>query len=138
MVTLSTQVFTEQHTGINICEVLDLLLDEWKIPRNKVHLICTDNAANMLLGIDLLEVDHLSCYNHTNQLCINDSVFSQKSVEGAIKAARKIVTHFHHSAKAVQNLKTIQEELGKPVKKLVQDVSTRWNSTLHCLESVNE
>ena len=66
MVTLSTQVFTEQNTGINICEVLDLLLDEWKIPRNKVHLICTDNAANMLLGINLLDVDHLSCYNHTN------------------------------------------------------------------------
>ncbi len=86
---------------------MDLLLDGWKIPRHKVHLICTDNAANMLLGIDLLEVDHLSCYNHTNQLCITDSVLTQKSVEGAIKTARKIVGHFHHSARAVQNLKSI-------------------------------
>ncbi len=48
---------------------------------------CSAEIARRKRGIPF-KVDHLSCYNHTNQLCITDSVLIQKSIEGAIKTAR--------------------------------------------------
>ena len=58
--TLSTKYFPSQHTGINISETLSQLLEEWKIGTEHVHLIVHDNAANMILSLDLLEVGHMS------------------------------------------------------------------------------
>ena len=79
--TLSTKYFPSQHTGVNISETLAQLLEEWKIDATHVHLIVHDNAANMIVGLNYLEVGHLSCFLHTLQLVINDALFSQRYVE---------------------------------------------------------
>ena len=53
-----------------------------------------------------------------------------------IAVGRKIVGHFHHSALATEALRRRQEQMQLPIKKLKQDVATRWNSTLLMLESL--
>lgn len=83
-----------------------------------------DNAANMLLGLDFLEVNHVSCFLHTLQLVIDDALFSQPMVKDLIAKCT------HHSSLACEKLKAIQSEAALPNLKLIQDVPTRWNSTL--------
>ena len=53
-----------------------------------------------------------------------------------IAVGRKIVGHFRHSALATGALTKRQEQMKIPVKKLQQDVATRWNSTLFMLQSL--
>ena len=52
-----------------------------------------------------------------------------------IAVCRKIVGHFRHSVHASEALKSRQQQMQIPAKKLKQDVATRWNSTLMMLES---
>ncbi|KAL1268495.1 hypothetical protein QQF64_033858 [Cirrhinus molitorella] len=47
---------------------------------------------------------------------------------------RKIVTFFHRSTTAAHVLKTKQELLQLPNHKLIQDISTRWNSSYNMIE----
>ena len=37
-----------QHTGENVSQQLDLMLEEWNIPKDKIHLIMRDQGANMI------------------------------------------------------------------------------------------
>ena len=136
--TLATKFFPDSHSGINICDILSELLEEWNILKSKVHLLLRDNAANMALGARLLDIPNLACFIHTLQLVINDAILSQRSVIDMLAKSRSIVGHFAHSASACQMLSDIQEKLDLPKYKLIQDVPTRWNSTLNMLERVYE
>lgn len=136
--TLSTKHFPSRHTGVNISETLSQLLEEWKIDDDRLHLIVHDNAANMISGLDILDVGHMSCFLHTLQLVIEDALFSQRYVADLISKCRKIVTHFSHSGLACERLKQIQKDTGCKENKLIQDVATRWNSTLYMLERILE
>ena len=51
-----------------------------------------------------------------------------------ISCACKLVGHFSHSAKATMALMKEQKERNNPERKLIQDVSTRWNSTYYMLD----
>jgi len=46
--------------------------------------------------------------------------------------------HFSHSSHAYSKLKTIQNQLNIPNHKLIQDVTTRWNSTYYMLSRFYE
>ena len=58
------------------------------------------------------------------------------TIDRLLGAVRNLVGHFHHSVVASEALKKWQEQMGNPQKKLVQDVATRWNSSLDMLESL--
>lgn len=47
---LCCQHFPESHTGDNIGEVLNSAIEQWNLKPEKVHLIVSDNAANMCVG----------------------------------------------------------------------------------------
>nr|KAI8768910.1 zinc finger BED domain-containing protein 4-like [Biomphalaria glabrata] len=55
-----------------------------------------------------------------------------------IIAARKIVCHFKHSSSASDRLHNLQSELDLPQHQLIQDVTTRWNSTFLMLKRLLE
>ena len=42
---------------------------------------------------------------------------------------KDLVSHFHRSVKSSDKLKEVQDQLSLPQQKLIQDISTRWNST---------
>ena len=52
--------------------------------------------------------------------------------------ARKIVGHFKHSVVAMSGLREKQVQLEVPQHHLIQDVSTRWNSTYFMLDRLAE
>jgi len=88
--------------------------------------------------LDLTPGTGISCFIHTLQLVIHDAIFLQKNIADVIAKSRRIVTHFSHSSHAYSKLKTIQNQLNIPNHKLIQDVTTRWNSTYYMLSRLYE
>ena len=120
--------FPDKHTGARISEELHNVLDEYKIS-NKVFLVLRDSGANMVAGVRECGFESLSCFIHTLQLSINDSLFSQQAVKTIITTSRNIVTHFNRSPLAISKLIEIQDQLNLEKHKLIQDVTARGNST---------
>lgn len=54
----------------------------------------------------------------------------------ALARARRLVGHFHHSAKSSGILRRKQIDLHFPQLCLIQDVSTRWNSSYYMMERI--
>jgi hypothetical protein len=137
-VILQVAYFPESHTGLNISKFLNESLQTWEIPQDKIYTVLTDNAANVLSAIKESNVannKHLPCVIHTMQLCIQNKLFKeQRAVSDTLAVFRALAGHFHHSSSAVARLKEIQIQLNLPEHKLIQDVSTRWNSTYYMLE----
>ena len=95
------------------------------------------NAANAVLGANLTGWPHFGCTAHTLQLSVNAGL-NHPIIDKAITAARKLVTHFKHSVVASTALKEKQIQLKVEQHHLIQDVSTRWNSTLFMIERLIE
>lgn len=55
------------HTGINIKDWLQEILQEWKIKIPNVACTTTDNGEDIRLAIDLLKMPHVRCIGHTLQ-----------------------------------------------------------------------
>ncbi|XP_066585487.1 zinc finger BED domain-containing protein 4-like [Prorops nasuta] len=104
----------------------------------KLHLVIADNAANMKKGFLLCNWAYEPCFIHSIQLVIQDALKSQRTITDIIAKSKRIFGHFGHSQLASEKLKCIQEQLQLPVKKLIQDVDTRWNSTYYLLERLLE
>ena len=137
---LNAKHFPTKHTGVNISEMADEVMKSYNIPTSKIHHIVTDNASNMIAGIENLELhfetEHLrlSCFLHTTQLIINHSIFEQPGIKSIIKTCKDIATYYRKSPGASQEFKAIQLEHNLPSLKLIQDIVTRWNSTYYMLD----
>lgn len=66
---------------------------------------------------------------------VSDGVIS---VPALIKKVKRIVTFFNKSPKNTAVLKKELKKQGKGYRSLVQDVTTRWNSTFYLLERFND
>lgn len=135
---LNISEFPGHHTGENIALKLKALIDDWKITKDKIYLLLRDSGSNMKKGARDFGVTSESCFIHTLQLVVTDSINSQQTIVHLIAKCRKIVTHFNHSSLSCGKLRDIQVQLNMPIKKLIQDVQTRWNSTYYLLERLQE
>ncbi|XP_039535814.1 E3 SUMO-protein ligase ZBED1-like [Pimephales promelas] len=140
---LETKQMEEAHTGINIAARLSEVADTFGIQGKIVSVVC-DNAANMTLCVETLKESHkwaemqgVRCAGHTLQLCIN-AALKQDPICRAVAASRHLVGHFKKGHKAKTGLKQKQEQQNVPQHELIQDVSTRWNSTFSMLERLLE
>uniref|UniRef100_A0AAV2KNS0 Uncharacterized protein n=1 Tax=Knipowitschia caucasica TaxID=637954 RepID=A0AAV2KNS0_KNICA len=96
----------ERHFAEACARQFLYVANQWKIA-DKISTIGTDSAPNMEGGFD-----------------------------GALAKCRKMVGHFKHSPANSDELNVQQASLGQVQEPLVQDVSTRWNSTLEMLKRV--
>lgn len=133
-VILCCDKFAGSHTGLAIADKLETLTNSWAIDKQKIHLLMRDSGANMVRGCKDAEINSEGCFIHKLQLIINDSLQSQRTVSDMISTARRIATHFNHSSLACSKLIEIQQEINMELKKIIQDVQTRWNSTFYMLE----
>ena len=137
-VVLRVVPFDELHTAANISTLLQGVLSDYNIAKHKVHIIVSDNAANITKGIHIAGCQSLPCFLHTLQLVIKDSLHEQKIISDAIAQCRSIVSHFSHSSLACAKLNKLQEQHKIPQHSLVQNVTTRWNSTFLMLQRMVE
>ncbi|XP_003389647.1 PREDICTED: zinc finger BED domain-containing protein 4-like [Amphimedon queenslandica] len=123
------------HTADAIRKKCKEMLQTWGI-ESRLHCFVVDNAANMKKAMADGKYIHIGCFAHSIQLVIHDGIISQRYVLDILAKCRRIVGHFKHSQVASSRLKEIQSSLCLPQQRLKQDVSTRWNSTLHMLQSI--
>ncbi|KAL0808545.1 hypothetical protein ABMA28_012990 [Loxostege sticticalis] len=125
------------HTAENIKSIVIRILQDFKL-KEKVLIMVTDNASNMRSAVEKMGFKHFGCYAHTLNLivkhCTTENTADQK-IREIITKVKNIVSHYKKSVKATEKLVLYQKSNGITVpKKVIQDVSTRWNSTLKMLE----
>ncbi|KAL3969666.1 collagen type XXVI alpha (EMI domain-containing protein 2) [Sarotherodon galilaeus] len=126
---------TEQRHYAEVCADHFLsVANEWNI-RVKLTTLGTDSARNMVAATRLLPFEHMPCMVHILQrtvtVSLNDSTF-----ETALAKCPKIVGHFKHSPANAQESKAQQAAHGHQTELLVQDIPTRWNSTLEMIKRI--
>ncbi|XP_071054789.1 zinc finger BED domain-containing protein 4-like [Onthophagus taurus] len=137
-VLLNCKHFPESHTAENIKQMFLDMLQMWNLDISQVHVIVRDNGANIVKACNDAKLVGVPCFIHTLQLVIIHAIKTQRSIVDLIAVCRKIVGHFNHSPAACSKLKDIQTELNVDHKKLVQDVTTRWNSSFYMLQRILE
>ena len=129
--TIGIDQIDERLTADNIKEQVLGLLQTWDIELSRISFICTDNAANMVKSIEMIGKVRMPCMAHTMQLSIKHAL-EQANASSLFTKCRKIVGHFKHSPIQENNLEAkILAKSGKTkARGLIQDVPTRWGSTL--------
>lgn len=110
------------------------MAEEWEI-FEKVSTFSTDNARNVTGAVRLLPFQHMPCMTHTLQLSVNKGI-TESGLEATLSKSRKIVGHFKHSPANLTDLKVQQSRLLITEEVLMQDIPTRWNSTLLMVEQL--
>ncbi|KAH9641800.1 hypothetical protein HF086_005340 [Spodoptera exigua] len=94
---------------------------------NRLMQKAVPSGANMVKGVQVAEYDSARCFIHSLQRVITESLKTQPDLVEMLNAARRIVTHFNHSALAQEKLKAIQKELKLPEHRL------QWNLMEQCI-----
>ena len=134
---LRTEHFPGSHTGENIAKALQDTKEAWKLPN---IIAVTDNAANERKAFTVLDWPRIGCYGHMINLVVKGGL-AVADVAKLIARGRSVVTYFHQSPLAMNVLNQKQKVLLSEEAqghKLIQDVATRWNSTLDMLKRLSE
>ena len=129
--TLQTRQLNSSHTADNLAEILTTAVEEWGLKKSQPIAITTDNASNIVSGINSISSEfspHIRCFAHTLNLATQKAIKCQQ-VDRVAGRIRRIVSFFHKSSTATAIMESKQDLLELPKHKLIQDVSTRWNST---------
>ena len=117
----SDPAYTLPWRGTIVARVEELYETE---KQSKINLLQNANAVS-------LTGDHWTSVSNQNDLGVTaHHIDADWKLENVLAKCRKLVRHFKHSPANAAELRAQQDELGQPQEPLVQDVSTRWNSTL--------
>ena len=106
----------------------------WKISKERIHLVLTDNASNMKKALRDANLSGFGCFTHSLQLVVNDGVISQQVVIDVLAVARSIVGHFKCSTLAYHLLNEIVNVLTYP--NINCNKMNQHDGTQHCLCSI--
>ncbi|KAK7891903.1 hypothetical protein WMY93_023866 [Mugilogobius chulae] len=134
---LGVEHFPQQHTAENLAQAKQKVIEEWAIAE-KVRCLVTDAAANMIACARKLQIRHTICIAHSLNLTVRKSCDQIETLTDIRNKTRQIVTYFRTSTTAKEKLTQVQLQMGGPVKKLMNEVSTRWNSTYLMFERMAE
>ena len=73
---------------------------------------------------------------HTLNLVVQHALKGQEEVSRTISCVRSIVKHYHKYAKHTKRLKDHLLQNCQTNRKLIMDVTTRWNFTFHMMERI--
>lgn len=134
---LGVQHFPQKHTAENTGTVKRSLMEEWGTV-GKVGCLVTDAAANVISCARMLQIRHTICIAHSMNLIERKPCDHIPTITEIHNKTRQMVTHFRPSVTAKEKLAQIQQQLGTPVHKLINEVPTRWNSTYQMFERITE
>lgn len=130
-----TVMKTEERHYADVCaEHFLQVARQWNI-EIKIKIVTTDSARNMIAAARQLPFDHMPCIAHSLHRAITVSL-QNSPFDGALAKCRKLVGHFKHSPANAAELEQQQVKHLQKKESLVQEVSTRWNSTLEMIKRV--
>ena len=121
-----------RHTGEHIGELSD---EAWaatglKKPVQEIFVRVSDNGSNMIKGWQ--EGFQAPCADHTEELSVN-LFTTHLEIASTFEKGRGMVGYFNSSvvgySEESHGLHACQKMSNLPVKRLIQDVKTRWRST---------
>ena len=134
MALLSCEHLPYPHTGEVISKELYRIICEWRLEAT-VFTVATDNGANMVKGVRLLNDDYFinverqPCAAHTLQLSVQEGLKQCKAIHHRVKSLQA----FFRLPKQAQRLREAQsgsnEDTVESPLDVLTDVKTRWNST---------
>ncbi|KAG8180862.1 hypothetical protein JTE90_023014, partial [Oedothorax gibbosus] len=111
---LETKQLVENHTGLNIANSIEEVLEHYAIT-SKVVAVVADNAANMKSAIEEhLKLPYQPCVAHTLHLVAQDALGVSATFKELLKKCRFLVGHFKSSTIATAKLQQAQEQLDVP------------------------
>uniref|UniRef100_A0A803TXD9 HAT C-terminal dimerisation domain-containing protein n=1 Tax=Anolis carolinensis TaxID=28377 RepID=A0A803TXD9_ANOCA len=145
---LALEVVDRDHKAETICSSLENIMGEWMQYRPEEMrrgFMVTDAGKNMIKVVESAGFQNVSCMAHMLHNTVKEGLKSTEEQPASnaniallIERCRKIAGYFHRSIKAARQLRERQSLEGLPQHKLLQDVSTRWNSTFKMLERMVE
>uniref|UniRef100_G1KVQ6 BED-type domain-containing protein n=1 Tax=Anolis carolinensis TaxID=28377 RepID=G1KVQ6_ANOCA len=145
---LALEVVDHDHKAETICSYLGNMMGEWMRYRPEEMrrgFMVTDAGKNMIKAVESAGFLNVTCMAHLLHNTIKEGLKSPEEQPAStaniallIERCRKIAGYFHRSIKAARQLRDRQSLEGLPQHKLLQDVSTRWNSTYKMLERMVE
>ena len=130
---LETLNVSESHTSLNLASELKKVTNEWEIT-TKIHCAITDGASNIKGAIKENRWNNLVCFAHTLNLVVSCAIEQDLQSKEVIAKIKHIVSFFHKSTLASDKLRKLQNTLGLPEHKLIQQIETRWNSSFYMME----
>ena len=104
-VMLTSWLFDESYTDANISSAVMSHMQSWEI-EEKETCVVRQNAANMVSGLNIANVESLTYLPHSLQLIIKDGVLLQPAVVQLLNCARSMVGHYYHSNLALNTFQT--------------------------------
>ncbi|CAG9827342.1 unnamed protein product [Diabrotica balteata] len=137
-VSIDLSELSERHTSDYISTQLLEILNRWNIDLEKVEAVVTDGGTNMLKAISdsFLKIKHVPCFAHLVNLVVEHSLENEET-KSLLNKVRSIVKWAKNSVIVSDELRKRQLNKGTAsgnLKKLILDVSTRWNSVFYMLE----
>ena len=144
----ATRASLDHHTGVNLAAEVNDTMKEIGL-EDRVFACIHDNAANVNLAGQMINgakerptAFNICCAAHSLNLSIGDAMKEgvDQPFEKMITAARRLLGHFKMSSLATNGLRArVKEILASEHhgKGLIQNVSTRWNSTFYMLERLS-
>ena len=139
---LDVKELLDNHTGENIAEHLSEIMNDWHLSSIKLSGVTTDNGSNTHKAVDTLHWCHMPCFSHTLQLAVQVAMklsavaMKLSAVSRAIARCKRLINHFQHSVQSTLILRSKQKSLKHPQHSLIQEVSTRWNSSYYMMERI--
>ena len=144
---VATRMFDGRHTAENVKEHFCTVVKEF-VPLKNISCIIHDEASNMVAtGRQLHEeinCESTVCAAHMLQTCLCHSFDPSQQIQKLLTRVRKLVGHFHHSTLATEALYANQlgqindrgstSTIEQKAVRVIQDVSTRWNSIFYMLQ----
>ena len=72
---LHAQAVEESHTGEHVAAQMEQMLQNWEIPCDKVHIVISDNASNMVKAMNDASFTRFGCFARSLQLVVKDGLF---------------------------------------------------------------
>jgi GTP1/Obg family GTP-binding protein len=139
--TLGIVSFSGTHTHSVIAEKFRNICKEFDIDitKNKCYIV-TDNGSNIKKAFEEMDdIERFHCVLHNIQLIITSAKKSCVEMNNLTSKASSLVQKFNRSALLQEAVYKAQEEVGMhPIKKLIQDVDTRWDSEFQQLSRICE
>ncbi|KAK3909861.1 E3 SUMO-protein ligase ZBED1 [Frankliniella fusca] len=105
-VTLSCRASQESHNGEMMKEFFEEALDSWGLPVERCVALTTDNASDMRLAAELMDLPHMRCIAHTIQNGV-EAVFKTMEIKKALKECKDLAS-WQHSKKHSNTSKCIE------------------------------
>ncbi|KAK6122956.1 hypothetical protein DH2020_043300 [Rehmannia glutinosa] len=145
---LSFMLLPPPHAGVDNFDGLMKCTKDWGI-EHKIFTISVDNASNNDVAIQIAKetfstsrmlplagkLFHVRCIAHILNLVVQYGLYTIKYI---IEDVKDSVRFINQSESRLMKFSDIGHHLGIPVKKLIIDRPTRWNSTYEILEDWNK